>query len=89
MNDDTEQVACPVCGRLITVVLVYEAADYSVGLFGGWTGGIAIEDTACFAHMNFEEREAVLDAAIALHGSEPPDYHEERATVPAEEKNDE
>jgi C4-type Zn-finger protein len=73
MNDDTEQVPCPVCHRLITVVLVWEDADYSVGIFGGWTGGIAIEDTACFDHCSYEQREAVLDAAIAQHGSEPPD----------------
>jgi hypothetical protein len=73
MNDDTELIPCPVCGRSITVVLVYEEADYDVGLFGGWTGGIAIEDTACFEHLTYDQREAVLDAAIAQHGNEPPD----------------
>jgi hypothetical protein len=73
MNDDTELIPCPVCGRSITVVLVWEEADYDVGLFGGWTGGIAIEDTACFEHLTYDQREAVLDAAIAQHGNEPPD----------------
>ena len=30
MNDDVEQVTCPVCGKLIEVVLCWEEADYSV-----------------------------------------------------------
>lgn len=73
MNDDVEQVTCPVCGRIIEVVLCWEEADYSVGIFGGWTGGIAIEDDTCYAHMSFEQRESVVDAAIAQHGDDPPD----------------
>jgi hypothetical protein len=73
MNDDVEQVSCPICGKIIEVVLVWEEADYSVGIFGGWTGGIAIEDTACFEHLTYEQREAAVDAAIAQHGSDPPD----------------
>jgi hypothetical protein len=73
MNDDVEQVCCPRCGKIIEIILVWEEADYDVGLFGGWSGGIAIEDTACFDHCSYEQREAVLDAAIAQHGSDPPD----------------
>jgi hypothetical protein len=64
MNDDVEQVACPVCGKIIEVVLCWQEADYSVGIFGGWTGGIAIEDTMCFQHLTWQQREDVVDSAI-------------------------
>ena len=73
MNDDVEQITCPVCGKIIEVVLCWEEADYSVGIHAGWTGGIAIEDTACFAHMTGAQIEAAVDTAIAQHGNEPPD----------------
>jgi hypothetical protein len=64
MNDDTEPAICPICGKAITVVLDWEDADYSVGLFGGWIGGISTDDTACFKHMSAEQSEDVVEAAI-------------------------
>lgn len=85
MNDDTEQVQCPRCGREITVVLDYEPADYSVGIFGGWVGGIAVEDGDCFKHMTYQQIEDVVDEAIRLREERDEAERAEVARVNAEE----
>jgi hypothetical protein len=64
MNDDTELVTCPVCNRLITVVLDYQGDEPDTGIRAGWFGGIAIEDTGCFQHMTYAQIVATVDSAI-------------------------
>jgi hypothetical protein len=79
MNDDTETVPCPVCHKPIVVALEYQQAEWDTGIREGWIGGIAIESSECFDHLSYEQVDAVVDAAIAEHGSEPPGYGNEEA----------
>ena len=64
MNDDVEQVTCPQCGKLIEVVLAFQADEPDTGIRAGWFGGIAIEDTTCFKHMTYAQIEATVHSAI-------------------------
>jgi hypothetical protein len=82
MNDDTERAICPVCGREITIVLDWEPADYSVGIFGGWIGGISTDDTMCFQHLTWQQREDVVKNAIIER--EMRDEAEARADINAD-----
>jgi hypothetical protein len=64
MNEDVEQVTCPVCGKIIEVVLDWQGDEPETGIRAGWFGGIAIEDTDCFQHMTYAQIEATVDSAI-------------------------